>query len=1078
MGNTKSAHTIDELTTYLHKTPFFVYFDANELRDFAKCFTAKKILKGSTINQTGSMYIVAQGEVAMTTMLEDEVSPIPAVSDKVVLHAGDASSGRSLKRDVGGESPTSVLSKKKNGKPKQAKSERSIKVSHKAGQVISTGNLQASGIVSPQEAERTRKRLKNNRGSPNSPGDSGSVAKRKKSTSITAGVREALSKQASVKRVNGTSSPNRSPTRTPQRSPHGSMENIPPAGSSDDSFANSGGSKASKQSLSREGTLDGDENFDHSDELHDSFGPEQGHNPVGRLDSGIMKKVTSRFSFSAALGRGVRKMSITKMQSGGCGEHALEGQEDDPAGDSTRSRSNRNSSGRHGFGLNIFNKKHENNRDAQTSAKWSFASKLSGRHTQTGDKFRGVMKLEAVEDSVLLFLDKGRQRKFLKKHPQLKDIVDVLMHAKIDNFLGRLPFIKASVCQEGNEGGEHEGLGMLSSVCKYEAFNEGEPIFCEGEYGDKLYIILKGSCAVLTAASEASKSAETKAQEFAARENDAGGLHSKVNKENDTTTTTNDAGNGEGAKEEQNRDANPLPGAVGEEAKPRAPESERRNLMQKKNSGSKRGGRRERSIQEKTASKRRNNSSGTIRNEGKNLLESMKKRFRKGETRNLVITYQEDDVLATLNGGDYFGEMAVMVSMPRSSTVVAAEKCLVLTVSKDNWQEFLSHHEHTRLAVEAHMKSRLMGMFSKMSIPFFEKVADDKFLELSQGCEVLDLPEGHVIMKQGDRGDQFYVIINGTVQVDVKANGPKKDWKGVLCTGQYFGEIALVLDSPRKATVTTLENTVLLVINSRTFKLFFEDNPRALAEVQIRLLGERAELHSILTIPASLQQFQDFLDAEHSRENIDFWIECRNFEASYDAKNDTMEKRLEYEASRTISEMEVISNLWELYVKENAEMQVNISSSMRNVLQKAINALKRWIAGEDIIMDGTMTRSEFEQLLDSVRKRHIFVDAKQEIYKLMVRDSYPRFQKNDKYKSFVKELGLYSTANAEILTNKMAMLKDKTNQKEKGRGRNSLGPLGAGKKKPGMGGGGSMFKLKLADRMSSVKSVLEKKKKT
>lgn len=72
MGNSNSAHTLDEMTAYLNKTPFYVYFDQNELRDFAKCFSAKKIAKGSTINQTGTMYIVAQGEVSMTTMLEDE----------------------------------------------------------------------------------------------------------------------------------------------------------------------------------------------------------------------------------------------------------------------------------------------------------------------------------------------------------------------------------------------------------------------------------------------------------------------------------------------------------------------------------------------------------------------------------------------------------------------------------------------------------------------------------------------------------------------------------------------------------------------------------------------------------------------------------------------------------------------------------------------------------------------------------------------------------------------------------------------------------------------------------------------
>ncbi|GMH77366.1 hypothetical protein TrRE_jg3185 [Triparma retinervis] len=1039
MGNAKSAHSIDEMTAYLNKTPFYVYFDATELRDFAKCFTAKKIAKGSTVNQSGAMYIVAQGEVSMTTMLEDDASP------------------------------------KKGTKAIGAKvGERSIKVSHKAGGMISTGNLQASGIVSPQQAERTRKRQKSlaakHAASPDGRGGTRAVAKRKHSNFATS-LRGALTKQTSAMDVKTPGS--KSPQRTPNRSPQASMDKIPPnnngSGSASERSASehsashnygdssglmdSVGSTGHRHGISgRQGTIDESDGFIDDDHDSDSMDHQE-------ASGGVMKIMSKRFSFSAAIRGDKNKKSDTQDD---------EDYNNNPESSSRGSARDSKKSSTGFRGIHLFN--HNKKQDTgEPSGKWSFAAKLSGRSTKN-EHFRGVMKLEAVQDSVLLFLDKTRQRKFIKKHPDLKDIVDLLMHAKIDHFLSNLPFIKSSINAEG-EG--EQGLGMLSSVCKYEAFGKGEPIFCEGEYGDKLYIILKGSCAVLTAASESSKNAESHAGEFASRGDDAGNGEKKGQHENNGNMDTNGGTKGEG----ENRGANPLPGAVEETASKKGAGG-RRNSMQKSKSNKGGSKRAERSFSEKKAKVK---FPTTVRKSGAGVVENLKNRFRKGETKNFVIDFDPDDVLATLGAGDYFGEMAVMVHMPRSSTVVAAEKCLALTVSKSCWKDFLAHHEGTRVAVESHMKSRLMGMFSKMDIPFFEKADKNKFMELSSGCEVLDLPKDEVIMKQGDRGDKFYVIINGTVDVKVKAmpnkpNGPTADWNGQLSTGQYFGEIALVIGDPRKATVTTATETVLLVINAKTFRKFFENNPRALAEVQIRLLGERAELHSILAMPVSLGHFQDFLDAEHSRENIDFWIECRQFEDSYDAKVDTMENRLEQESRKEIEGMETIAKLWDLYVKESAEMQVNISSSMRNVLGKAIKALKRWMAGEDVIMDGTLSRKEFEQLLDRVRKRLIFSDAKVEIYKLMVRDSYPRFQKNDNYKAFVKEIGLYSTANSDVLSNKMSMLKDKTNVSNK-RNRNSLGPLGMGSgKKMGMGGGSSMFNLKLSNRMNSVKSVLDKRK--
>ena len=308
--------------------------------------------------------------------------------------------------------------------------------------------------------------------------------------------------------------------------------------------------------------------------------------------------------------------------------------------------------------------------------------------------------------------------------------------------------------------------------------------------------------------------------------------------------------------------------------------------------------------------------------------------------------------------------------------------------------------------------------------------------------------------------------MSGKVLVNVKAaiskNGARnndleedttQDWSGELSNGKYFGEIALVMDSPRKATVTAQEQTILLVINARTFKQFFEGNPHALAEVQIRMLGEKADLLSVLMIQRSRMLFREFLETEHAEENMVFWEAVDVFEVKFKQGDQSMEQILKEESERSIpqyaevslledehSRDEVRENglqpptytiklthpiqfvwhllrsaqakiLWEKYLKVGADLQVNISSKMRNNINKVLTPVGKWMDGEDVINNGTASRKELETSCEFLRSRTVMNDAKQEIYRLMVRDSYPRFKKSESFLNFIKDIGLYSETN-------------------------------------------------------------------
>jgi CRP-like cAMP-binding protein len=94
-------------------------------------------------------------------------------------------------------------------------------------------------------------------------------------------------------------------------------------------------------------------------------------------------------------------------------------------------------------------------------------------------------------------------------------------------------------------------------------------------------------------------------------------------------------------------------------------------------------------------------------------------------------------------------------------------------------------------------------MFGPLSLAAKERLAA-KLLPL-------DLPEGAAIVRAGEVGDRFYLIDSGTVRVGLeygeKQSGP----------GDYFGEIALLRDVPRTATVTAVSSARLYTLERADF---------------------------------------------------------------------------------------------------------------------------------------------------------------------------------------------------------------------------------------------------------------------
>ena len=117
-------------------------------------------------------------------------------------------------------------------------------------------------------------------------------------------------------------------------------------------------------------------------------------------------------------------------------------------------------------------------------------------------------------------------------------------------------------------------------------------------------------------------------------------------------------------------------------------------------------------------------------------------------------------------------------------------------------------------------------------VPLFSSISKTELAEVASIADEIDLPEGKVLIREGDEGREFFVLIDGTAQVE---RGGRKVAK--LGPGDFFGEIALIAKTPRNATITTTSPVRALVITDRAFRALLDHSQK----IQVGVLVALAE---------------------------------------------------------------------------------------------------------------------------------------------------------------------------------------------------------------------------------------------
>ncbi len=126
-----------------------------------------------------------------------------------------------------------------------------------------------------------------------------------------------------------------------------------------------------------------------------------------------------------------------------------------------------------------------------------------------------------------------------------------------------------------------------------------------------------------------------------------------------------------------------------------------------------------------------------------------------------------------------------------------------------------------------------IGAMNLKKISLFEGLPDEDLQAISDLAVTRHYAKNTLIICEGDRSDSLYIVLSGKVKVLLNDEEGKEVTLNIQGEGEYFGELAMLDNAPRSASVMTLEKTRLAVVSKSAFDECLECNPKiALTVIQ------------------------------------------------------------------------------------------------------------------------------------------------------------------------------------------------------------------------------------------------------
>jgi len=201
-----------------------------------------------------------------------------------------------------------------------------------------------------------------------------------------------------------------------------------------------------------------------------------------------------------------------------------------------------------------------------------------------------------------------------------------------------------------------------------------------------------------------------------------------------------------------------------------------------------------------------------------------------GDPGNAMFIVNEGGAAAMVKGvvvkeykkGDFFGELSLFNDEPRRATVqaqtIAGQKSVVLELRRDDFQVLKELCQDLFKQYNAEYSSRSSKLLAHKEliskVEMFKGLGNQATLRLAAQVRQVTFETGEALMHEGDEGgSEMFIVETGEVEVSIaKAGVVAKQY-----AGDAFGELALVTNEPRKATITAVRHTTCLTLSKADF---------------------------------------------------------------------------------------------------------------------------------------------------------------------------------------------------------------------------------------------------------------------
>jgi cAMP-dependent protein kinase regulator len=197
-----------------------------------------------------------------------------------------------------------------------------------------------------------------------------------------------------------------------------------------------------------------------------------------------------------------------------------------------------------------------------------------------------------------------------------------------------------------------------------------------------------------------------------------------------------------------------------------------------------------------------------------------------GQCRILSRSGDTEKAIALLNPGQGFGELALLSGSKRTTSAVAVGEVTCWAIDQQAYL-FLLKEGHNR------KRERYRSLLRR--VPFLKVLVDYEISLIADALSPVNRAAGAIIIRQNELGNEFFMVLEGDCVVS-RVNGDSKEERliGKLAAGGYFGEVALMIEAPRAATIRAGDQGCQLVKLERAVfhrligpcSVFFTDNAK------------------------------------------------------------------------------------------------------------------------------------------------------------------------------------------------------------------------------------------------------------